>query len=284
MPDGNSVRSVCQETNPQDIDDGTMCRAASETPTPVNFSFPEQEPTILLSPAFKSTVDITFPIAPGMTWDGFCRLAYDRLNEGFTKQAEALLARGRFTQEEVSMLVQARNRAVIEFREPLSPFGKLYSEILKPADRLKDLDKLLEEKGTLEAVVKSAGKTRQVVDRIGIVSRVAGPAVIVLEVTLTAIVIAEAPASQRGRVAAREITGATVSFAGGVGGAWAGCATASFFLSPSLAVPVVGEITEGTACLVGGIMGGLGVGWLGRKGGEALGEKGYDFVTEFHWH
>jgi hypothetical protein len=218
-----------------------------------------------------------------MTWDAFWRLAYDRINAGFAQQAELLRAQGRFTREDVDLLVKARNRAVLEFRKPLSPFGKLYSEILKPSDRLKNLDQFLEEKGSLEAVVKSAGKTRQVVDRIGVVSRVAGPAAIVLEITLTALVIAEAPENQRGRVAAAQVTGAGLSLVGGTEGAWAGCALGAAWFSPSLAVPVVGEGVEGTACLVGGIVGGLGVGWLGRKSGESIGAAAYDIVTEFHW-
>jgi hypothetical protein len=283
MPDGKSRAPVCAETNYTPIDSGTMCLATSETPTPVNYSSPEQGTTLLVSPAFKSTVDITFSIAPGMTWDGFWRLAYDRVNDGFNKQASLLLKEGRFTQQEVNLLVEARNRAVLEFRKPLSPFGKLYSEILKPSNQLKNLDQLLEEKGTLEAVVRSAGKTRQLVDHIGVATRVVGTAAIVVEIALTAVVIAEAPANERGRVAARQIGGATMSVAGGLGGAWAGCGTAALMVSPSLVVPVVGEIGEGAACALGGLMGGFGLGWLGRKTGEVIGDKAYDVYTDFHW-
>ena len=37
MPDGNSLRPTCPETNSTKIDSGTSCLRASETPTPVGF-------------------------------------------------------------------------------------------------------------------------------------------------------------------------------------------------------------------------------------------------------
>src|SRR3979490_3297592 len=103
MPDGKSVRSFCPESDYTPIDSGTMCVASSETPTPVNHCAVESATTLLLSPAFGSTVDITVSIAPGITWDAFWRLAYDRVNEGFSRQAELLLERGNFTREEVNL-------------------------------------------------------------------------------------------------------------------------------------------------------------------------------------
>lgn len=98
-------------------------------------------------------------------------------------------------------------------------------------------------KGSIEAVLKSVGKTRAVVDKIGAVSRVAGPSAIVIEVTMTAVVIQQAAPRDRGRVAAREIGGLAGSIGGGLGGMWAGCAGASLLASPSLVIPVVGEVT-----------------------------------------
>jgi hypothetical protein len=112
----------------------------------------------------------------------------------------------------------------------------------KPA---KSFEQFVAQKGSIEAVLRSVGKTRAVVDKIGVVSRVAGPASIVLEISLTAIVIQQAAPQDRGRMAAREIGGA----AGSTGG-------------------------------------GLGVGWIGRKAGEAAGEGLYDIydeVSEFRW-
>ena len=53
--------------------------------------------------------------------------------------------------------------------------------------------------------------------------------------------------------------------------------------SPTLMLPVVGEVTEGTLCTVGGVLGGLGVGLVGREAGKAAGVTAYDFVTTFRW-
>ena len=90
-------------------------------------------------------------------------------------------------------------------------------------------------------------------------------------------------ALQRRRVAAREYTGLGVGVASGAGGAWAGCVTLAALGSPTLVLPVVGEVAEGTLCAVGGVLGGIGVGWVGREAGKAGGEAVYDFVTTFRW-
>lgn len=68
--------------------------------------------------------------------------------------------------------------------------------------------------------------------------------------------------------------------------AGAGCASLAMLASPSLTIPLVGEVTTGGACLVGGILGGIGVGWFGRKAGALVGEGLYDIVNEvgeFRW-
>jgi hypothetical protein len=180
-------------------------------------------------------------------------------------------------------LVDARNASVMQIRNRLTSFGEMYSEILKPASSLKGAEQWLQEKGTIEAVLENVGKTRTVVDRIGIVSRFGGPLTIVLEICIDTVVIAQAPPQDRRRVAAKQIGGAAFGLAGGYSGMWAGCAGGSALMSWSLLVPIVGEGATGTGCLVGGLLGGLGVGYEARKGGEALGEVSYDFVTKLHW-
>jgi hypothetical protein len=112
---------------------------------------------------------------------------------------------------------------------------------------------------------------------------VAGPALIALDITITTIVVMKTPPEQRGRSAAREYTGLGFGVAGGAGGAWAGCVSLAALGSPSLVLPVVGEVAEGTLCAVGGIAGGLGGGWLGREAGKGAGEAVYAFVTTFRW-
>jgi hypothetical protein len=238
---------------------------------------------VLLSPVFRETVQIVNNMTTPMTWDSYWRMAYDRADKVLQAQANELLKRGNITKLEFDELVKARNTLVQEFREPLSPFGRQYSELLKPASSLPQPGELLAKKGSVEAVLESVGKSRATVNRLSMVFRLAGPALLALDITITTIVVMKAPPEQRGRTAAREYTGMGLGVAGGAGGAWAGCVTLAALGSPSLVVPVVGEVTEGTLCVVGGILGGLGVGWLGREAGKAAGETAYDFVTSFRW-
>ena len=275
---------------PADIEDGTLCRAASPRggsvggPATCLAESPGTEKAPgLVSPSLKYTIDVPFSIAPQMTWDGFQRLAYDKLNAGLQEQAAQLAKRGNITFQEMERLVDARNGAVLEIRDRLSSFGEAYSEILKPRSSLKTAEQLLAEKGSIEAVLESVGRTRQVVDRIGIVSRTAGPAAIVLQISIVTYVIAEAPPNERGRVAAREIGGSVFGVAGGSGGMWLGCVGGATVASWSLVVPIVGEGATGGACLVGGILGGLGIGFGAQKVGEKVGEGAYDFVTKLNW-
>jgi hypothetical protein len=245
---------------------------------------PTAIPEFLYSHAVRQALDLAFPIVPYNTWDAFVRNFYEVQNRLIQAQADALLHRGNVTVAEAHHLVESqRNRLVIETRNRLSPPGRLYSEIIKSSKDLPMLERLLEQKGSIEAVLRSVGKARQVVNRFAMVWRVAGPALIIIDVSFTAVVIAEAPAEDRGRVASRETGGLVGGTAGGLAGAWVGCLSLAAIASPSLVVPIVGEITEGTACLVGGLAGGVGVGWLGRTAGQASGEAIYGFVTSFQW-
>ncbi len=213
MACGRIPAQQCSYSKPDDVDDGTSCRAESPLAGPLGapstssasgIRFQSDEPTRLVSPTFKNTFQVPFSLAPQMTWDGFQRLAYDKLNAGLQEQATLLLKRGNLTDEEVNKLVQARNASVLQIRDRLSSFGELYSELLKPRSALKTTEQLLTEKGSLEAVLETAGKTRQVVDRIGIAFRWAGPVSIILEISIITVAIAQAPRDRRNRVAARK--------------------------------------------------------------------------------
>ena len=60
----------------------------------------------------------------------------------------------------------------------------------------------------------------------------------------------------------------------------------SALASPALLIPFAGELTEGGACVIGGILGGLGFGWLGNSAGRSTGEGLYKIlneVSEFSW-
>jgi hypothetical protein len=243
-----------------------------------------QDGSVLVSPGFRTGVNVTFSLGPQLTWDGYCRLLYDRINAGIQAQANALLSRGNITPGEARFLVESqRNELLRQFRNRLSPFGRLYSEILKPSSKLPTLEGLVQQKGSIEGVLKSVGKTRQIVDRIGLVSRVAGPVLIVVQVTMIAVVVWKAPPEERGRVASREVGGAVGAASFGAAGAWAGCVAAASLASPSLVVPVWGEVSEGGACLVGGIFGSLGLGWFGSGLGQTAGENIYSFATQMTW-
>lgn len=58
-------------------------------------------------------------------------------------------------------------------------------------------------------------------------------------------------------------------WAGGMtGAAWAGT-----WAAPTLVIPVVGLISEGTAIVVGGVAGAVVGSWLGRSAGQTAGEQ-----------
>lgn len=232
----------------------------------------------------ETVVQVSMPVGAQMGWDSYVRLLYDQANRAIQEQASALLARGNVTAEEARALVESqRNSLVLEFRKPLTPWGKLYSEILKPSNNLPTLERLVAEKGSIEAVMQSVGKTQVVVNRIAGVSRVAGPSLVILSLTFSAIAIAEAPEGKKGRVAATEAGGTIGGVGLGMAGSWAGCVGAASFASPSLVIPGWGELSTGGACLIGGIAGGLGLGWAGDKAGRAAGAAIYDFVTSFRY-
>ncbi len=235
------------------------------------------------SPAVTATSGGLFGTGSNLTWDAYQRDIYNQLNEALQQQARDLLKRGTLTEIEARALSQQRNMILAESRRKLSPFGRLYSEILKPSDKLPNFDRLLAQKGTIEAVVESVGSTRRVVNRLSVVMKQAGRAGIAVQVVVSAVVIARAGPEERGRVAAGQAGAVGGGALAGWAGAWAGCASAALLASPSLTVPVVGEVTEAGACLVGGIVGGFGLGAVGSLGGERAGQAVYDMVTQIRW-
>jgi len=267
------------------VDNGTLALTRHRPPVPYGSDSCQSLLTqqMLLSPVFRETVQITSNMTAPMTWDSYWRMAYDRADKVLQAQANELLKRGNITKSEFDALVKARNTLVQEFRKPLSPFGKQYSEMMKPATKLPQPGELLAKKGSVEAVLESVGKSRATVNQLSMVFRVAGPVLFTLDITITTVVVMKTPPEQRNRIAAREYTGLGFGVASGAGGAWAGCVTLAALGSPSQVLPVVGEVTEGTLCAVGGILGGLGVGWVGREAGKATGEAVYNFVTRFRW-
>lgn len=231
----------------------------------------------------RVSVDAAFGLGSNLQWDAYQRGLYTKINTALDRQASLLRQRGLVTEAEVRALVEQRNKVLLEARSPLSPFGRLYSEILKPSNDLPTFEKLLRHKGSIEAIVQSAGKTRATTNRMVAAFRVVGRGTAVLQIVFTVVLVVRAKPEDRARVAARQGGGVAGGVVGGWAGAWAGCAGASLLASPSLVLPVVGEVTTGGACLVGGFVGGLGLGALGAWGGEQVGETAYDYVTKLTW-
>jgi hypothetical protein len=269
--------------NPQHLDDGTSARTVSPTPGHLP-ARTRGGNDVLLSSGVQVATDAAFSISPNLTWDAYWRLIYERTTDAIQRQAKMLVARGNVTAQEARSLVESqRNALVLEMRNRVSPFGRLYSELLKPSSGLPTLEQLVERKGSIEAVLQSVGKSRAVVNRFAAISRVGGPTMIVIQITLTAVVIVEAPPDQRRLVTSREIGGVVGAASFGSAGMWAGCFAFSAAVSPSLVLPVVGEVTTGGACLVGGLVGGLGLGWAGHQLGRQAGENIYNFATQMRW-
>lgn len=244
---------------------------------------PREEPEFLYSPAVRVAEGATFGLGTNLTWDAYQRRLYNQQNAVFTRQANALLRRGFITEAETRILIDQRNALVRDARRPLSPFGRLYSEILKPTRNLPTYERLLSAKGTQEAILQSVGRTRAVVNRLSVTMGYAGRSMVVVNLALSVVVIVQASPENRGRVAAGQGGALAGGAAGGWAGAWAGCAGAALIASPSLVVPIIGEVGTGGACLVGGIVGGLGGGALGAWAGDRAATSVYDYVTRLEW-
>jgi len=112
---------------------------------------------IVYSSAVQSVVQASMPVGAQLGWDSYVRFLYEQANKAVQQQANVLLARGNITAEEARTLVESqRNGLVLEFRKPLTPWGRLYSEILKPSNNLPTLEKLVAQKGSIEAVSKAS--------------------------------------------------------------------------------------------------------------------------------
>jgi len=119
---------------------------------------PDQD-EYLYSPAVSQGGATTFGVASNVTWDSFVRQSYQEATTILQRQADVLVKRGNVTVSEARVLVESqRNALVVAMRQRLSRFGRLYSEILKPTEKLPTLEQLIAKKGSVEAVLTSVGK------------------------------------------------------------------------------------------------------------------------------
>lgn len=282
MPPTRWPKPLSQEDRPLWVEDGTMCRVPSPLPGPFSTPDPAQfapRPTIDGDSPVRATVSVTGEISAQLTWDSFVRIYfYDPAAEAISKQGKAFVTSGRMTAEEAAQWVNAqRNSLVVAVRDQRnSPLGRAYAEWLKPRSSLptteelvaKKLAKGLDRAGALEAVIESAGSTRASVNKLAVVFRWAGPAAIAVDLSFSAYVVWKAPASDRGRVAARQ--------AGGTAGAL------SFGFLGGLAVGAICSTGFGCLILVG--VGAAGSGYVGHEMGKDAGEFYYDSARSLlHW-
>lgn len=242
-----------------------------------------EEPQFLYSPAVRVVGGATFGLGTNLSWDAYQRALYNQQNALFDRQFHELKRRGFITDLETRVFTEQRNALVISSRGRLSRFGRYYSEIIKPVRDLPTYERLIRDKGSNEAILRSVGKTRAVVNRLSVTMGLVGRSAVVLNLALSVVVIVRASPEDRARVASRQGGALAGGAVGGWTGAWAGCAGAGLLASPSLVIPLVGEVTTGGACLVGGIVGGFGGGALGAWAGGSGGGAAYDYITRLEW-
>jgi hypothetical protein len=118
---------------------------APQLPGPVvsQYAMPEQD-EYLCSPVVSQATTASFGVGTNLTWDSFWRQVYENSNKVIQRQANDLLKRGNLVEAEVRALVEGqRNALVLKIRQYNSPFGRLYSEILKPSSKLPTLERLV---------------------------------------------------------------------------------------------------------------------------------------------
>lgn len=279
MGDWTSKQPICHSQDPlYELDSGTTNLQRTGLNLPVGESGSIGGALQGAPPVAKGVVEVTFPLAGGMTWDAFHRTLYDQAAKKIFEQAQELMRKGALGPAEFEQFVEQRNALKIATRSQLSPFGKTFSEILQPANQLKTASQLLEENGSIEAVIKGLGKTRGWVNRIGIVGRFAGPAVLVVQITFAAQVVAEAPEDQKWRTGIGEAAEIGGGLAGGWYGAGAGCAAGA-----AATVWLFGAGALG-GCAVGGALGAIGLGFAAGKTLRFAAESAYDGGrAAFYW-
>ena len=176
------------------------------------------EPQFLYSPAVRVSEGATFGLGTNLTWDAYLRARYNQQNATFTRLANELLHRGPVTEAEMRVLLDQPNQLICETRKPLSPFGKVYSEVLKPTHNLPTYKRLLRAKGSNQAILQSIDKTRAYVNRLSLSMKYVGRGLVVVNLALSVVVVAQAKPEDRNRVAAGQ-GGALV---GGTAGGWGG--------------------------------------------------------------
>ncbi len=287
MADFTPAYPTCQATRPVDTDDGTMCRAASASPGPVQSDvFAEAALRVIRTDEVNAVSDSVVGNIAQLSYDAFIRKhVYEPAARAISKQGEEFVRIGAMTNAKAAEWVNAeRNALLVAIRdEKNSPLGRAISEYLKSRDKLPSVGDLAAKYGAkmpgateeevFAAIIKSGARTRGSVNRLAVGLRWAGPVMIGISIAYSAYLVAEAPPEERGRLASREAGG----LVGGIGGGWAGakggCAAGA----------AVGVWFEGVGavpgCVIGAVVFGLGIGYVGSEVGSWAGGKAYDFTN-----
>ena len=279
MGDAASKQPMCLASDPQySLDPGTTNLQRSSLQLPAGETGQSGGQLRGQPPTAKSIVEISVPLSGSLTWDAFHRTVYDAAAKNIHEQAMQLARQGALTPAELAQFVEQRNALKTATRSQLSPFGKRFSELLLPAKDFKSAQQLLDKKGSLDAVIKGLGKTRGWVNRIGIVGRFAGPAILVVQITFAAETVSEAPDDQKWRTG----VGEAAEIGGGLAGGWygfgmgcgAGAAATVWLFGAGAAV----------GCGVGGLLGAAGLGFAAGKTLRFAAEATYDGGrAAFYW-
>ncbi|MGA8030701.1 MAG: hypothetical protein WB992_26450 [Bryobacteraceae bacterium] len=267
--------ATCQAQRPAQVQDGTMCVAASPAPGPVGV------PTAAASSAQSAriTQEISFSLGAEMTWDAAVREFYKRAAQAIRAQANELVTNGALTAEQAKLWANGqRNALIMATRDKTSPIGKAIAEWIKPSAKLKTVQQLEELGKSAAGIIESSGKTNPWVNRVLIGCRYAGPTMMVVSLSVSAYRVAAAPENQRWGVAAGESGTLGGSLLGAWGGGVAGCEAVGAL---GTVVPGVGNAA---GCIVGAIGGTIGGAVLGGWAGHHVGDFVYRSLDGSNGH
>ncbi len=270
MSGGKVPGPVCQVENPIEIDEGTMCLAASPAPGPVCAMDSPDTDGYSAGATYEHPVSVTqtVSIALGteLTVDSLVRDIYNRGSEAIRAQAREFVSMAKMTAEEAKVWSNGQRNALMEAcRERSGPLGRTLAVLLKPKGKtVEELEKLGK---SASGIIESAGRTRPWVNRVAVGFRFAGPALLVVGLSFSAYDITTAPASERWQVVSREVG----TWAGALAGGWAGGeAGAEVGAGAGTVIEPVGGTAVGgvVGAIVGGVGGAVAGGWAGAKAGQ----------------
>jgi hypothetical protein len=270
--------------NGGNIDANTLATIQHQAPVPSGSASPLTR--TVQSPEAKAAMDAAVGNVGQLSYDAFVRkYVYEPAAQAISQQGDEFVRQNIMTSGQAAEWVNAqRNGLLLSVRDQRNtPLGRAISEYLKPRDKLPSVAELAKKFGgqkpaatreeVFEAIICSGARTRGSINKLACAFRWAGPVLLVVNVGVSAYLVAEAAPNQRGRMATREAGG----LVGGFGGGWAeaGCAGGA---AAGVWFEVVGAVP---GCAVGAVAGGLGLGWAGSKVGSWMGERTFDWSHTF---